>query len=270
MEYMYITKNPQIATIVESAGVERVWVDLEQLGKEQRQKGCNSVKSKHSIHDVDIIRKTISRSKLQVRINPINTHSKEEIYGVVDSGADIIMLPYYKSINEVEQFLNYVNGRVTTVLLLETKEANECLDETLKIQEIDEIHIGLNDLHLSYHKKFMFELLIDGTVETICSKLRTWHKPYGFGGIARLGHGVLPAEKILCEHFRLGSTRAILSRSFCDTENIVDLSEVEVIFKNGMNELRNYETFMSQSSEFYFEKNRESMSEIIKNIAENM
>lgn len=267
---MFITKDPQIAKIAESSGVDRIWVDLEQLGKEQRQQGCNSVKSKHSIDDVDTIRKVLSTSKLQVRINPINPRSKEEICSVIENGADIIMLPYYKSIDEIERFLNYVNRRATTVLLLETKEANDCLAKTLEIQEIDEIHIGLNDLHLSYHKKFMFELLTDGTIEMLCSQLKKWHKPYGFGGIARLGYGVLPAEKILCEHYRLGSTRAILSRSFCDTEDVKNLSEVEKILKRGMDELREYETFIKQSSDKYLIQNRESVIELVKAIVENM
>ena len=36
----------------------------------------------------------------------------------------------------------------------------------------------------------------------------------GFGGIARLGFGMLPAEHVIAEHYRLGSTAVILSRSF--------------------------------------------------------
>mgnify|MGYP002235666245 CR=1 FL=1 len=38
------------------------------------------------------------------------------------------------------------------MLLLETEEARLCLDDVLKLKGIDEIHIGLNDLHLSQHK----------------------------------------------------------------------------------------------------------------------
>ncbi len=33
-------------------GVDRIWIDLETLGKEERQKGMNTVKSKHSIEDI--------------------------------------------------------------------------------------------------------------------------------------------------------------------------------------------------------------------------
>ena len=36
---MYLTNRPQVAQIAEKAGVDRIWVDLETLGKEDRQRG---------------------------------------------------------------------------------------------------------------------------------------------------------------------------------------------------------------------------------------
>mgnify|MGYP000750845418 CR=1 FL=1 len=53
------------------------------------------------------------------------------------------------------------------MLLLETKEAWQCLDNVLKLGCADEIHIGLNDLRISTGKKFIFEPVADGTVESI-------------------------------------------------------------------------------------------------------
>ena len=67
--------------------------------------------------------------------------------------------------------------------LLESKDALENIDEILEVSGIDEIHIGLNDISLDLKKKFMFELLADGTVEMLCEKLRRKGIPYGFGGI---------------------------------------------------------------------------------------
>ena len=81
--------------------------------------------------------------------------------------------------------------------MLETAEAAEKLDDYIDVPGIDEIHIGLNDLHLSYGKTFMFELLIDGTVDRLSDTLRKHNMRFGFGGIARIGYGLLPAEKIL-------------------------------------------------------------------------
>ena len=49
LNVFYITSNPRVALIAERAGVNRIWVDLETLGKEERQKNVDSVKSHHSI-----------------------------------------------------------------------------------------------------------------------------------------------------------------------------------------------------------------------------
>ena len=39
LKLMYITNRPQIARIAERHGVDRIFVDLETLGKEERQAG---------------------------------------------------------------------------------------------------------------------------------------------------------------------------------------------------------------------------------------
>lgn len=167
---MYITNNIDVALIAEKYGVDRIWVDLETLGKEERQKGMNTVKSRHEIGDVRKIKACLSKSELIVRVNPWNTSSEEEINRVIEAGADIIMLPMWKTAKEVDSFIKCIDGRVKTNLLLETKEAVNCLEEVLNIRGIDEIHIGLNDLHLSYGLTFMFELLSNGVVEELCKK----------------------------------------------------------------------------------------------------
>ena len=139
---MYITNNVEVARIAQKHGVDRIWVDLETLGKNERQGHIDSVKSHHSISDIKRIVPILDKSEMLVRVNPINENSEEEINQVIDAGADIIMLPMWKSKNEVISFLKYVNGKTKTVLLLETKEAVECLDDVLNMGGFDEIHIG--------------------------------------------------------------------------------------------------------------------------------
>ena len=140
-------------------------------------------------------------------------------------------------------------------LLLETPQAVENIDAILTVSGIDYIHIGLNDLHLGYGMRFMFELLSDGTVEKVCNKIKDKGIPYGFGGIAKLGQGDLPAECIVAEHYRLGSSMSILSRSFCNTNNVRNNDELKRIFEMGINELRDYEQYLLTKSETYFEQN---------------
>lgn len=183
LKLMYITNNADVALIAEKYGVDRIWVDLESLGKEERQKGMNSVKSKHTIDDIRRIKPLLTKSEMLVRINHWNENSQKEIDDVISAGADMIMLPMWKTAEEVNAFLNAVDGRCKTTLLLETKEAAESLDEVLHNGGMDEIHIGLNDLHLSYGLDFMFELLSNGTVEMLINKIKQAGIPCGFGGI---------------------------------------------------------------------------------------
>lgn len=267
LQMMYITNNPQIARLAEKYSVDRIWVDLEQIGKKERQGGMNTVQSTHTIEDVQVIRNSIEgKAKLQVRVNPIYDGSKAEIDKVLKYGADIIMLPFFSTTKEVVQFVDMVAGRARTCLLLETVGAEKNLDGILEIPGIDEIHIGLNDLHLQYHMNFMFELLSNGKVEEICNKIKGKGIPYGFGGIAKLDEGMLPARHIIAEHYRLGSTMAILSRSFYDSWIADDMEEVERTFKYGLGEIREYEKRLEKESDAFFEHNRKVVQEEVESI----
>ena len=267
LKLMYITNDPEVARIADRYGVDRVWIDLETLGKEKRQRGYDSVKSNHSVSDIRKVKPVLKHAEMLVRVNPWNKNSKKEINDVISAGADIIMLPYWRTAAEAQNFLDAVDGRCRTTLLLETKEAVECLDEVLAMSAIDEIHIGLNDLHMSYGLDFMFELLTNGTVEKICRKLKIRGIPYGFGGIARIGYGDLPAERVIEEHCRLGSTRAILSRSFCNYQKMQDYKEIEETFASEMKKLRSFEAYVSTLSPENLEKDRAETAEIVEQIS---
>lgn len=270
LKLIYITNNPAVGLIAEKNGVDYIMIDLETLGKEERQKNMNSVKSHHSVSDIEAVSNTLTKSSVLVRVNPINPDSKSEIEKVIAAGADMIMLPMWKSAADVKEFLHIVNRRVKTILLLETKEATECIDEVLAMGGFDEIHIGLNDLHLSYGLTFMFEPLTNGTVEMLCNKFRKAGIPFGFGGIARIGEGMLLAEKIIMEHYRLGSTKAILSRSFCNTEEIEDIRKIESIFSENMMRLRDYEKSLGQKTSDDYRKNTESVKKCVAQIVEKI
>lgn len=171
---------------------------------------------------------------------------------MIDNGADILMLPYFKNERDVEKFLRMVNGRTRTIPLVETPEAVDSIDKILKMDGIDEIFIGLNDLSLGYNKKFMFELLSDGTVEYLCQKFKKHNIPYGFGGIASLGKGLLPSECIIKEHYRLGSTCSILSRSFCNISHIKHMGVISSTFVNGIREIREFEKECDKHMRFFY------------------
>ncbi len=270
LKLMYITNDPHVAQIADSAGVDRIFVDLETVGKEKRQGGMNTVQSHHTTDDVRRIRSILKDAQLLVRVNPIYENSEYEINTVIENGADIIMLPYFQNVVQVRSFLETVNHRVKTILLVETSEAVEHLDEIITLDGIDECHIGLNDLHLEYGRKFMFDLLADGTVDRISKIIRSHNIPFGFGGIARIGSGDLPAEKILAEHIRLDSQSVILSRSFCDTAIIKDYAEIERIFSVEVRKLRRCEADMVKKDDIFFNNNHIEVQNIVKHIMESM
>ena len=275
LKLMYITNRPDVAVVAQNAGVDRIFVDMEYIGKSLRQGGMDTVQSHHTLDDLVNIKSVLDESECFVRCNPIHdascdySSSEEEIDGIISSGADVIMLPYFKTPVEVERFLRCVDGRVKTSILVETPEAVSNIDEILSIPGIDEVHIGLNDLSLGYGKKFMFELLADGTVEKLCRIFKSRGIKYGFGGIAALGKGMLPAEKIIAEHYRLGSQCAILSRSFCNVALVDSIEAIEKTFMDGVAEIRAFEKTCVDNTSFLENSKNETysiISEIIRGI----
>lgn len=89
-----------------------------------------------------------------------------------------------------------------------------------------------------YKMTFMFELLANGTVTKLAKILKEHNIKFGFGGFARIGYGILPAEKILTQHYALGSQMAILSRGFCDANRVEDPETTRTDFIEGIRNIR--------------------------------
>lgn len=273
LNLMYITKRPEIAQIAEEAGVDWIFVDMEFIGKDVRQGGLDTVQNHHTVKDVSNVKAVITTAKVIVRVNPIHDalpnyfSSEDEIDATIKAGADIIMLPFFKTVAEVERFLKIVDGRVKTCLLVETPEAALLLEEILELDGLDMVHLGLNDLHLALGMKFMFELLADGTVDRLSAKIKAKGIPFGFGGIATLTGGAMPGSMVLKEHYRLGSSMVIVSRSFCNTDIITDLDEVRKIFNEGIADIRKLEE-EAQEAATYFSNNRSAVLDSVHQIVE--
>lgn len=269
LNLMYITKHPEIARIAEEAGVDCIFVDMEFIGKDCRQGGLDTVQNHHTVEDVANIRAAVTKAKVLVRINPIHDtmddypSSEEEIEAVIQAGADIVMLPYFKTTEEVHRFIGYVGGRAKTCLLVETPEAADLLDQIVEIDGIDMIHIGLNDMHLALKMKFMFQLLTDGSVDKWTRIIAQKGIMYGFGGLASLNGGAVPGRMILKEHYRLGSQMVIVSRAFCNTDNMTDLDKVRSIFNNGIADIRKMENEMNKLSKEDFKNNHKAVCDAV-------
>ncbi len=214
LNLMILCNNAESAIKAQDAGVDRVFYDMEYIGKAERQHGRNTVKSDNRLDGIPELRKVLTTSKLLVRTNPIHAYTKMEVDKAIEYGADILMLPMVIDQHDVEQYISYVNNRAKVCIMVETAAALARLDKIIAVAGVDEIFVGLNDLHISMGLTFMFELLSDGLVEYIANKCNKAGMPFGFGGIARIGEGDLPSDNILGEHVRLGSQSVILSRTF--------------------------------------------------------
>ena len=265
MKLMLVTSDTNTILEAQTAGVDRIFFDLEYINKAERQRGRNTLILHNDIEEIPKLRQIITKSELLVRVNALYPHSKEEIDKAIAYGADIIMLPMVIDAEDVRLLVKYVDKRAKVMPMIETAQSLARIDDILAVDGIDEIYIGLNDLHISMGLTFMFELLSGGLVEYAAKKISAAGIKFGFGGMAKIGEGLLPAEAILAEHYRLGSNSVILSRTFRnevgDNTNKVDL--VEEVKK-----IREQEILLSNWTDSEFELNRlfvkEKVDEIIK------
>jgi hypothetical protein len=165
----------------------------------------------------------------------------------------------FRRAEEVRRFCQLVRGRAGVVPLVETAGAADDFEAVCQISGVKELFIGLNDLHLDRGQRFMFEPLVDGSVDRMAATARSAGLPFGFGGIARVGEGLLPAEKILGEHQRLGSTAVILSRTFRRRSEGLDELQVGMDFAAEIKKLRAAEYLLARRSPSEIEANRQDV-----------
>lgn len=268
MKLMLLTGNPEFAKKAENCGVDRIFLDLEYINKAERQMGRNTYITQNTVYDVMPLRKALIKSELLVRVNPINPLSKQEIDMVCEQGADLVMLPMVYDAEDVRSFVRLVGGRAKTVPMIETPQALSRIDEILEVEGVDELYIGLNDLHIGMGLTFMFELLSGGVVEYLAEKIKAKGISFGFGGMAKIGEGVLPAENILAEHIRLGSSSVILSRTF---RNEVDAEGKKVLdLELEISKIRSKEKEISNWGQAQFEENRQAVVKTVREIANKL
>lgn len=234
LNLMILASTPDDAIAAQNAGVDRIFYDLEYIGKAERQRGRDSVKYHNNIEDIPAVRKVVSTSELLVRTNPIHAYTDVEVEKAIRYGADILMLPMAMDKTDVKTFVDLIKGRAKVCIMVETAAAMSRIDDFLSIEGVDELFIGLNDLHISLGLNFMFEPLAGGLVEYMSEKCNAAGMPFGFGGIARIGDGMLPADMILGEHVRLNSKSVILSRTFKGGD-----SPIAIDFKAEVDKIRN-------------------------------
>ncbi|MDE1954477.1 MAG: aldolase [Betaproteobacteria bacterium] len=267
MDWIQITNVPEFAAFAVECGVARIMVDLERIGKQERQGGLGTFISDHRPEDVAAVRAAVPRAHLLVRINPWHAQSAAEVEHAVRHGADSVMLPMFEQPRALQECARALAGRARLVALLETRGALDSLDAWAGTEGLDEIYVGLNDLHRQLGCRFMFEPLADGTVERVARTAQAHGRGFGFGGIARLDEGLLPGRVVLAEHLRLGSGSVILSRTF--NREMIEFpdSDWRSVYRDQLGRLRHCESVLRARSAEEIESDRLLARDLIRKAA---
>lgn len=211
----HFTDDPDLAAVLDAAGVDRIGVDLEQLGKAKRQEGANSWISQHKLSSLAVLRPRLARAKLLARINPWNTASPAEIEEVLGLGAEVVMLPFFKTLHDIESVLRAIDGRALLVPLVETVAGLDLL-EGIRDLGLREIHFGLTDLRLEMGYPAFVPVFEDPRFEAAVARAGAIGLRYAIAGVARPGDERLPIdpEIVYRQMRRLRARGALVSRSF--------------------------------------------------------
>lgn len=266
--FLFVSNDIHIARHVATCDAIDAFVDLEFMGKQERQGHLTTWKSRQSPQDVTRMREALPGNYLIVRVNPLHDGSRQEIDDVIARGADGVMLPMFHDRDTVSRFCDLVAGRAEAVPLFETAASVRAIPEIVPAVGLRRLHIGMNDLHLDLKRDFLFEPLADGFLEDPCAYLRARGTEFGIGGIARAGEGAVPPDVLLGEHVRLGSSCAILSQTF--HRNAQTLEELcgSMDFAQEVAKLRSiYTAFLTADAES-IERNRADTNNRIRAAAE--
>ncbi len=214
-----ITDDAEMAADADRAGVNRIGIDLEYLGKAERQPRQDTRLSHHDWDDLSRISRCVRQADLFVRINPIHPGTEAEIEMALELGAKVLMLPNFRTAVEAATFVRTVRGRARVSILVEMAPAVVRIREILDVPGIDEVMIGLNDLHLQFGVANHFEVLASPLIDMLAAEVLRKGLPLAIGGVGRVGDTSMPVptDLVYAQYPRLGATGAWLARSFAKT-----------------------------------------------------
>lgn len=212
-----LTRDPDVIRAADDAGVDRIGIDIERLGKNLRQDPGEGLRfSDHCLDDLAVVTANVRRAEIFARLNPLHAGSREEVNRALALGAGVLMLPYFEDPRQAAAFLDVVDGRARVVLLVETAAAAARIREIVALPGVSEIMVGLNDLHRSLRLSHPFEVLTTDLILSVSRHTRDAGLLFGFGGLGRACDDTLPvpSDLVYAQYPRLGATAAWLARSF--------------------------------------------------------
>ena len=100
-------------------GASHVIIDLEQHGKDLRQKNYDTQINAHSLADIGYVKAHIN-APVVARINAVGGWTPAEIDAVLGEGADEILVPMVRSRDEIDLVMAVTNGRCGVGIMVET------------------------------------------------------------------------------------------------------------------------------------------------------
>src|SRR6185503_15046672 len=100
-----ITNDAGLAAHADAAGVNRIGIDLEYLGKAERQPHHGARLSHHDWDDLSRISQCVGQADLFARFNPIHAGTEAEIETALEFGVKVLMLPSFRTAGEAATFV---------------------------------------------------------------------------------------------------------------------------------------------------------------------
>jgi hypothetical protein len=207
--FLFSTDVDLIRAAVEGGAAGAV-VDWEYIGKAERQAGFDTQINHDTLEDLRRVR-ACTAARVLCRINAFGPWTQKEIEAAVQAGADEILLPMVRSVEEVERVLEWAKGRCGIGILIETREA-VAICERLAQLPLTRAYLGLHDLAIERRTPNPFRAIPDGIVGRVRSAFPI---PFGFAGLTLPDRGFpIPCRLLIAEMARLGCSFSFLRRSF--------------------------------------------------------
>jgi len=209
-ELLLFSTDPGFIRRAVAAGVDGITVDWERNGKHERQANADTQINGDTLEDLHRVRASTD-ARVICRINSYGATTAEEIEQAIDAGANELILPMVRSVEEVEAVLAQAGGRCGIGIMVETIAATRICSELAGLP-LSRVYVGLNDLAIERRTPNIFSAVVDGTVERAREAFRA---PFGFAGLTLPDAGFpIPCRLLIGEMARLGCGFSFLRRSF--------------------------------------------------------
>lgn len=215
-ELCLFSVDPGVIQPAVAAGVSTIVVDWEHVGKRDRQQGANTEINEQTLDDLIRVRQSTNAIVVcRINLDPVATPL--DVEQAIAGGADEILLPMVRRVDEVTTVLQQVAGRCRVGILIETRDAAACA-AALATLPLSRIYVGLNDLAIERGTSNLFLPVVDGLLDSIrsrCNSVGGGNVRFGFCGLTLPECGTpISCQLLIGELTRLACDFTFLRRSY--------------------------------------------------------